>query len=339
MNQKQFQESPFHPSLYEPNQLNNFEIKSYGNIGENNNESNICANPNLNQEKIPTSEIIEKENENPEENDKNFLAKKIIDLSFLDLDNSEPKDNEIYYNKINNIPSKENNINYNTQFENIYTDENNSNKDLKINQDIYQMMLINNMNPNFYYNNFSLKGYNNSVQNYLQFNNQNILNQTYWQKNSVPTPKKNYDNKFLINIIDIKTNKEKRTTIRMLNIPSYFRPLDLAKKIDEKFGISPQKENRIYDFIYIPFKKNKNRKESLNSGYAFINFVHPKHILKFYTYFHGKHLKSKSSGKVCIITFALKQGACIKCNNSEQEDNDKYMFFTDTKNHYKLLAD
>ena len=339
MNQKQFQESPFHPPLYESNQLNNFEIKYYGNIGENNNESNICACPNLNQEKIPTSENIEKENENPEENDKNFVAKKIIDLSFLDLDNSEPKDNEIYYNKINNIPSKENNINYNTQFENIYTDENNSNKDLKINQDIYQMILINNMNPNFYYNNFSIKGYNNSIQNYLQFNNQNILNQTLWQKNSQPTPKKNYDNKFLINIIDIKTNKEKRTTIRMLNIPSYFRPLDLAKKIDEKFGISPQKENRIYDFIYIPFKKNKNRKESLNSGYAFINFVHPKHILKFYTYFHGKHLKSKSSGKVCIITFALKQGACIKCNNSEQEDNDKYMFFTDTKNHYKLLAD
>ena len=35
--------------------------------------------------------------------------------------------------------------------------------------------------------------------------------------------------------------------LKMMNIPSYFRPSDLAKKLDEKFGISPEKENRVYD--------------------------------------------------------------------------------------------
>ena len=139
--------------------------------------------------------------------------------------------------------------------------------------------------------------------------------------------------------MDIKTNKEQRTTIRMMNIPSYFRPLDLAKKLDEKFGISPQKENRVYDFIYIPFKESKKNERLINAGYAFINFVHPKHILKFYSFFQGKHLKLKTSGKVCIITFASRQGVNIKNNNFGQSDNDKYMFFSDTKNHFQLLTD
>ena len=151
--------------------------------------------------------------------------------------------------------------------------------------------------------------------------------------------KKNIDEKYLINLMDIKTNKEKRTTIRMMNIPSYFRPSDLAKKLDEKFGISPQKENRVYDFIYIPFKENRKKEGLINSGYAFINFVHPKHILKFYSFFHGKHLKLKTSGKVCIITFASRQGSNIKYKGFEQTINDKYMYFTDTKNHFQLLTD
>ena len=189
---------------------------------------------------------------------------------------------------------------------------------------------------------------NNFIHNYNLMNNaQNALNKNIPQKNPNFSNKSNPKNKikkyidkrFLINLMDIKTNKEQRTTIRMMNIPSYFRPLDLAKKIDEKFGISPQKENRVYDFIYIPFKESKKNEGLINAGYAFINFVHPKHILKFYSFFQGKHLKLKTSGKVCIITFASRQGVNIKNNNFGQSDNDKYMFFSDTKNHFQLLTD
>jgi hypothetical protein len=99
------------------------------------------------------------------------------------------------------------------------------------------------------------------------------------------------------------------------------------------------KENRVYDFIYIPFKESKKNEGLINAGYAFINFVHPKHILKFYSFFHGKHLKLKTSGKVCIITFASRQGANIKYKGFEQSVNDKYMYFSDTKNHFQLLTD
>ena len=224
-----------------------------------------------------------------------------------------------------------------------------------LNYNNYRVENMNNMKYSQLYNMIMLNNYyqrityiNNFIHNYNLMNNaQNALNQNIAQKNPNFSNKSNPKNKikkyidkrFLINLMDIKTNKEQRTTIRMMNIPSYFRPLDLAKKLDEKFGISPQKENRVYDFIYIPFKESKKNEGLINAGYAFINFVHPKHILKFYSFFQGKHLKLKTSGKVCIITFASRQGVNIKNNNFGQSDNDKYMFFSDTKNHFQLLTD
>ena len=141
-----------------------------------------------------------------------------------------------------------------------------------------------------------------------------------------------------INISDIKSGKEKRMTIRMMNIPAYYKPKDLAEKIDQKFGIKHEKENRNYNFIYIPASKNKNIENDcyINSGYAFINFMSPKHIIKFYNLFNGKKLKSNKSQKVCIITFASKQGIGI---DTTINDPDKYILFKDTKNHFELLND
>ena len=167
----------------------------------------------------------------------------------------------------------------------------------------------------FYYMNYS-----------KQINGIYNINNLYQQKS--------IDKKYIINIMDIKTNKEKRTTIRMMNIPSYFKPLDLMRKIDEKFGISPKKENRIYNFIYIPLKDSNK-----NSGYAFINFVSPKHIIKFFFYFNGKKLKLKTSQKKCLITFADKQGAYVKNKGLKNDNNDNFMFFSDTKNHMELLTE
>ena len=132
---------------------------------------------------------------------------------------------------------------------------------------------------------------NNFIHNYNQINDSNLVNQDFqnnnisYNNNPSNQVKKYTDKKYLINIMDIRTNIEQRTTIRMLNIPKYFQPQDLAKKIDENFGISPQKENRIYDFICIPFNVNNKDKMLTNAGFAFINFVHPKHIIKFYSFF------------------------------------------------------
>ena len=250
----------------------------------------------------------EKEKEFSDEIANDFLNKKIIDLSFIDSNANDPEDNYINQ-KYSNIPV----INAN-------------------NQQLYNENLIRNY---YYYQ--QLARMNNLMHNYQQNNNNN--NRTYNKNNQVNSKMKSIDRSCLINISDIKDNKEKRTTVRMMNIPSYFTPLDLSKKLDEKFGISPQKENRVYDFIYIPFKKTKKNEDLKNAGYAFINFVHPKHIIKFYNFFQGKHLKLKTSGKICLITFAMKQENNMKNKNIETNSQGKYMYFSDTKNHFELLTD
>lgn len=324
----------FHPYLpgtdisknNHPNIFNNFAEKS-------NSSLNIKEN------------LIELDNpkENNEE-ENGFLdenIKKFLNLSFLNDEEEKNKEQDIS-NKIN-FPL------FNNQFNNLNNkDENLFKLYIGNNHLLYKMLLLKNFYQNYnYYQQLAINNNMMMNNNYQQNYNQNMNNQTFsnvnWKcpnqvKNSNKV-KKSIDKKYLINLMDIKTNKEKRTTIRMMNIPSYFRPSDLAKKLDEKFGISPEKENRVYDFIYIPFKESKKNEGLINAGYAFINFVHPKHILKFYSFFHGKHLKLKTSGKVCIITFASRQGANIKYKGFEQSVNDKYMYFSDTKNHFQLLTD
>ena len=329
-------------STLENNEFNNQYMAS--DIDLEGKQDNYIKDDNLStksEEKLSESNASTENNDN----DRDEYVENLIDLSFLDMGSNEPSEknininninNNIYYGLNNNFRSNEmtkENLNYNN-----YRVENMNN--MKYSQ-LYNMIMLNN-----YYQRITY--INNFIHNYNLMNNaQNALNQNIAQKNSNFSNKSNPKNKikkyidkrFLINLMDIKTNKEQRTTIRMMNIPSYFRPLDLAKKLDEKFGISPQKENRVYDFIYIPFKESKKNEGLINAGYAFINFVHPKHILKFYSFFQGKHLKLKTSGKVCIITFASRQGVNIKNNNFGQSDNDKYMFFSDTKNHFQLLTD
>ena len=329
-------------STLENNDFNNQYMAS--DIDLEGKQDNYIKDDNLStksEEKLSESNASTENNDN----DRDEYVENLIDLSFLDMGSNEPSEknininninNNIYYGLNNNFRSNEmtkENLNYNN-----YRVENMNN--MKYSQ-LYNMIMLNN-----YYQRITY--INNFIHNYNLMNNaQNALNQNIAQKNPNFSNKSNPKNKikkyidkrFLINLMDIKTNKEQRTTIRMMNIPSYFRPLDLAKKLDEKFGISPQKENRVYDFIYIPFKESKKNEGLINAGYAFINFVHPKHILKFYSFFQGKHLKLKTSGKVCIITFASRQGVNIKNNNFGQSDNDKYMFFSDTKNHFQLLTD
>ena len=325
-------------SISENDEFKNKNPESINNYKENKNKYIKEDNMSLNSNEQLSELNISTENN---ENEKDEYLKNFIDLSFIDNVSNEPLENIINNNNtydvncnLRNLKTKNENFNYENCRINIMND-------IKYMQ-LYKMMMLNNI----YYQKIAYM--NNLIHNYNIANNiqniskksittvsQNISNKSHPSNKS----KKFIDKRYLINLFDIKTNKEQRTTIRMMNIPSYFRPLDLARKLDEKFGISPQKENRVYDFIYIPFKESKKSEKLINAGYAFINFVHPKHILKFYNFFQGKHLKLKTSGKICIITFASRQGINIKHNNFGQSDNGKYMFFSDTKNHFQLLTD
>lgn len=323
--------------------MNQQQSKAFNiSISENelNNLQNSQSNSLINDGEISFSSIKDTKEENEDENLKDFIEKKIIDLSFLDSVTNITEENIVNQNNINdNFPNLNNYYNKfpnenekNTQsqyFENLQ----------KINQlnQFEQMIKLRNLYQT--YNYYRQLAYNNNLMNMYQLmnylNNLNLENQLNNQKKT----KKTIDKKYIINLMDIKTGKEKRTTVRMMNIPSYFKPSDLSKKLDEKFFISPEKENRVYDFIYIPFKVSKKNDVLINSGYAFINFVHPRHILKFYSLFHGKHLKLKTSEKVCIVTFASRQGKSIKNKEFEQSNNDKYLYFSDTKNHFQLFTD
>ena len=325
-------------SISENDEFKNKNPESIKNYEENQNKYIKEDNMSLNSNEQLSELNISTENN---ENEKDEYLKNFIDLSFIDNVSNEPLENIINNNNtydvncnLRNLKTKNENFNYENCRINIMTD-------IKYMQ-LYKMMMLNNIyyQKIAYMNNF-IHNYNiaNNIQNVSKKSittvSPNISNKSHPSNKS----KKFIDKRYLINLFDIKTNKEQRTTIRMMNIPSYFRPLDLARKLDEKFGISPQKENRVYDFIYIPFKESKKSEKLINAGYAFINFVHPKHILKFYNFFQGKHLKLKTSGKICIITFASRQGINIKHNNFGQSDNGKYMFFSDTKNHFQLLTD
>jgi hypothetical protein len=59
-----------------------------------------------------------------------------------------------------------------------------------------------------------------------------------------------------------------------------------------------------YDFFYLPIDF-RNR---CNVGYAFMNFLDPIFILKFYEEFHGKKWEQFNSDKVCEVTYARIQG-------------------------------
>ena len=337
-------------STFENYEFKNEDVKSINNYEKSQDifikdeDDNLSSNS---EEKL--SELNTSIENNQDEKDEFF--KNYINFSFLDSSSNEPIEKNINSNNIinnNNYDANSNIRNLEMKIENFNYENFTMNymNEMKYKQ-LYKMMILNNIycQQIAYMNNFvhNIHNYNyNMINNAQNIPNHNANKPRKNNSNkSIPSnkTKKFIDKRYLINLMDIKTNKEQRTTIRMMNIPSYFRPLDLAKKIDEKLGISPQKENRAYDFIYIPFKESKKNERLINAGYAFINFVHPKHILKFYSFFQGKHLKLKTSGKVCIITFASRQGINIKHNNFGQSDNDKYMFFSDTKNHFQLLTD
>jgi len=55
-----------------------------------------------------------------------------------------------------------------------------------------------------------------------------------------------------------------------------------------------------YDFFYLPIDfQNK-----CNIGYAFINFVDPATIVKFYAQFNERRWINFNSGKICAVAYA-----------------------------------
>ena len=131
----------------------------------------------------------------------------------------------------------------------------------------------------------------------LNFINNNLINY-FSPKNNLNNKKDNSE--FIININDIIIGKEKRTSVRIKNIPDKLKVDDFIKEINTKMEFDNKNNYQTYDCIYLPISKKNNK---LNIGYAFINFIKPLCIIEFYHRFNG--LKWKNN-KECQITFAEK---------------------------------
>ena len=102
--------------------------------------------------------------------------------------------------------------------------------------------------------------------------------------------------KQILNLDDIVTGKDIRTTVMIRNIPIKYTDDILIEALKEFNGK--------YDCLYMPFDYEKNG----NKGYAFINFVNPLHILYFYEKFNGKKWAHFESSKICELNCAHFQG-------------------------------
>lgn len=104
-------------------------------------------------------------------------------------------------------------------------------------------------------------------------------------------------NKFQLDLERVASGVDQRTTLMLRNLPNkYTQPMLLDTLLENHKGA--------FDFIYLPVDFEQNA----NVGYAFINLVHPRLIIKFYAEFHGHKWSKFNSSKVCEVAYARLQG-------------------------------
>ena len=268
------------------NSCQNYEQDKFEN--ENNGKNNKFVNFNLsdynkilnqNQKDIDDLPLIINKNnsQNIPEND---------NISKLNL-------NMAYYPRIQNCNNSNSqqtfgNINYSSdylpEFNNMDNSNNLSEKKIKTNIEEKKASSnnISNSSNNIPYNNKNKMNYKNITNRNL---NNNLIN-----KNNLKGEKQ------ILNLDDIVTGKDTRTTIMIRNIPIKYTDEILYESLAEFDGK--------YDCLYMPYDYEKNG----NKGYAFINFVNPLHILYFYEKFNGKKWAHFESSKICELNCAHFQG-------------------------------
>ena len=124
--------------------------------------------------------------------------------------------------------------------------------------------------------------------------------------------------KNLLNLDDIVTGKDTRTTVMIRNIPIKYTDNILIKDLEEFKGK--------YDCLYMPYDYEKKG----NKGYAFINFVNPLHILYFHEKFNGKKWPLFESNKICELNSANFQGIYeIQKHSKNYKGYKKPLFYSE----------
>jgi len=147
--------------------------------------------------------------------------------------------------------------------------------------------------------NIESKNTSNNSNNKANNNNKKIIEQNF-TKNDSANNNTNFATKkcekLFLNLDDIASGKDLRTTIMIRNIPIKYTDNILNETFKEFHGK--------YDCLYMPYDHEKKG----NKGYAFINFVNPLHILLFYEKFNGEKWVHFESSKICELNMAHFQG-------------------------------
>ena len=232
-------------------------------INNNNNKNNIdnkiplSNNNNINNNINPTSKFEKKENNKSTSSNHNDLINQSSNINNENINKQDKKNSDNNYSK-------------NTQNSTTKQSKTSPTNSIK----------SNNKNNN-----------NNSIN---SNNNNNQKNNHHYKCNEKQTNGKGI--KQLLNLDDIATGKDTRTTVMIRNIPIKYSDEQLIEALEEFKGK--------YDCLYMPYDFEKNG----NKGYAFINFVNPLHILYFHDKFNGRKWDYYESAKICELNCAHFQG-------------------------------
>ena len=185
----------------------------------------------------------------------------------------------------NNNKQSQNNSNASSEIKNANNKSNNTTQEKKTK---------NIESKNSTNNNKSLNNTNNRKLSEQSFN-KNIETSTNNNNNNINFTTKKCEKLFL-NLDDIASGKDLRTTVMIRNIPIKYTDNILNETFKEFHGK--------YDCLYMPYDHEKKG----NKGYAFINFVNPLHILLFYEKFNGEKWVHFESSKICELNMAHFQG-------------------------------
>ena len=281
---------------------NNNKIKKILNEKNSDNSEQNVKNENINGQ---NNKIVNSTN-NDLSKKINTNQKDIIDLPLI-LNQNNTQNMPINYN----IPKLNLNMTYypkiqnrSIQFQKQSLDKSSSSNLLPELKDSHNTTNITNINKIKVNNAIEQNNSNNNS----PTNNSNI-NYTNYQNNKMKAAfNKNNNNinsnnikgqkgeKQFLNLEDIASGKDTRTTIMIRNIP--------IKYTDEILNETFKDFHEKYDCLYMPYDYEKNG----NKGYAFINFVNPLHILLFYEKFNGKKWMHFESSKICELNMAHFQG-------------------------------
>ena len=312
------------------------------------NDKNFLNKNKINESLNNLNKINAKTNENEINDSKNNNVK--VKLSEInEISDKNYKADKFELMPSNNFKEKDKNVYtlLNSYYKDVNIDFNNANAKIKRNgknflhKDIFQessnfnnvpnnLNISNNYNPYFYKsqyinnnNNFDVADYqaspnifpanafiiNNHYNNYYLDNY--IFNNYNFNKTKIKHNKRNKDNIdpsfFMINLDNIIKGIDKRTTIMIRHIPNKYSYQNLLEEINI---VCKDK----YDCFYLPLDSENN----CNLGYAFINFIHPLHIVLFYHTFKSRKWLHFNSYKECDLSFAKYQGKYELTSNIEK---------------------